>query len=469
LLFCLLLALAVTTRAAHPIKHVVVLMLENRSFDHMLGFLKKNGHPEVDGLTGDERNPYKVSEPNGKSVEVNQHGYNVSPDDPGHSWTATFEQIYGRLPTHGTEKPVPHMNGFVQEAIGKKHTPYNPMSMFNQTTAPVMHSLALEFGLFDKWFCSVPGPTGPNREFAMSGTAHGWLNDFNGTLYPQETYFNFLSRHGVTWRGYYQHDPWALIHFKDMHEPANKRHVFKVDEFHKDAKAGTLPQFSWVQPKITSVNGPPTWQHPDAPVSEGERYLKTIYEALRASPQWNETAFIVTYDEHGGFYDHVAPPQENIPSPDNIHSHNGFRFDRLGIRVPTLLISPLVKKNSVFHHPTSGGPHFDSTAVIATCNKLFGINEHMTARDAWVGTFEDLFTLEEPRTDCPEILDVELPEYTDADLREQQAKPLNDHLEAQVLFYCKFNGHGAGCGSDIKNQYEASVFLKKEAKKFMSR
>lgn len=142
---------------------------------------------------------------------------------------------------------------------------------------------------------------------------------------------------------------------------------------------------------IAHLLGPPTWQHPDALISEGERLIKSIYEALRKSDLWDSLAFLITYDEHGGFYDHVAPPQTGIPSPDGVPARNGFTYDRLGIRVPTLLISPWVAKSKVVHEPKRGGPHFDATAVIATSNKIFGIKEHMHQRDAWVGTFEDLF------------------------------------------------------------------------------
>lgn len=139
--------------------------------------------------------------------------------------------------------------------------------------------------------------------------------------------------------------------------------------------------------------GPPTWQHPDALITEGERLIKSIYEALRKSIVWESLAFIITYDEHGGFYDHVAPPQTGVPSPDGIPASNGFQFDRLGIRIPTVLVSPWVAKQSVIHKPTSGGPHFDATAMIATSNKIFGIEGHLHARDAWVGTFENVFSV----------------------------------------------------------------------------
>jgi len=451
-----------------PIKHVIILMMENRSFDHLLGWLHTD-HPDIDGLTGSESNPFNTSDPNGRVVKINKNGYDVGPDDPGHSWYATAYQIYGEKLAHGTDKPTPKMNGFVQENILERKSSFNPMSMFDSKTAPIINTLATEFAVFDHWYCSLPGPTDPNRGFAMSGTSNGMIDNFNGTLWSQKSYFEFLREHSVSWRAYYQDDPWAVMYFTDMHTPTNKKNVFELPQFFEDVKQNNLPQFTWLQPRMTSLHGPPTWQHPDASVKEGERLIKTIYEALRASTLWESLAFIITYDEHGGFYDHVTPPQTGIPAPDGNAADNGFRFDRLGIRVPTVLVSPWVPKGTIVHEPKMAGTHFDATAVIATGNKLFGVSDHMTMRDKWVGTFEYLFdNLESPRTDCLSELP-ELPPYTVEEWRKQHALPLNDHMQAQVDFYCKFNGHKEDCGKDIHNQWEASVFITKEAKEFMSR
>jgi len=165
---------------------------------------------------------------------------------------------------------------------------------------------------------------------------------------------------------------------------------------------------------MTSHRGPPTWQHPSASVSEGERLIKEVYEAIRKSSYWNEVAFIVTYDEHGGFYDHVAPPQTGVPSPDHYVAPNGFKFDRQGIRVPMVCASPWIPKGTVIHEPTMKPfptSRFDLTSIMSTANKIFGISDHLTARDAWAGTFEDKFSLSSPRTDCPMTLP-NVPELT---------------------------------------------------------
>jgi len=246
------------------------------------------------------------------------------------------------------------------------------------------------------------------------------------------------------------------------------KNVGELPAFFDDVKAGKLAQFTVLQPRMTSTDGAPTWQHPDASVKAGEALYKQIYEALRASPFWDKLAFMITYDEHGGFYDHVAPPQEGVPSPDGVLAPNKFAFDRLGIRIPSLIISPWIPKNTVVHAPT--GPtstsQYDATSMMSTVNKLFGITEHLTNRAAWSGTFENLFLkLTAPRTDCPMVLP-NVPATTDAELEEIRNLPLNDHIDIQVKFYCKFNNLGPDCGKDIKNQYQASLFIDREVKQF---
>jgi phospholipase C len=137
------------------------------------------------------------------------------------------------------------------------------------------------------------------------------------------------------------------------------------------------------------------WQHPDASVLEGERLLKQVYEALRAGPKWEETLFLITYDEHGGFYDHVAPPNKGIPGNGDVAS-NGFKFDQLGVRVPTIAISPWIKKGSVVHDALKGEKptatsQFDHTSILATVNKILGLDTEgvapLTDRMGWANTF----------------------------------------------------------------------------------
>ena len=161
----------------------------------------------------------------------------------------------------------------------------------------------------------------------------------------------------------------------------------------------------------------PTWQHPDASVIEGERLIKDIYEALRDSPNWNETLFIITYDEHGGFYDHVIPPYEGVPAPDDyVNVEKNFAFDRLGVRIPTIAISPWIEKNTIVKSTLSSNESptessaFESTSIMATANILLGLEEAppLGNRMAWANTFASLVDSDDSvlRDDCP----LELPE-----------------------------------------------------------
>jgi len=306
----------------------------------------------------------------------------------------------------------------------------------------------------------------------MSGTSDGQTDNFNGTLWSQQSYFDFLGEHSITWSGYYQKDPWALFYFEDTNTPANSVHMREMKHFFEDLQQENLQQFSFLQPQMLTHLTPPNWQHPDASVKEGERLIKSVYEAIRNSTYWEKVAFIITYDEHGGFYDHVTPPQVGIPSPDGIVASDGFTFDRLGIRVPVVLISPWVQKGFVEHR--ARGPklssEYDHTSIIATCNKIFNITDQMTDRTAWAGTFEHLFSqTDQPRKDCPmKLPDIE--PWTTEDLANQWVKPLNEHMQIQIQFYCIHNNHNLEtCGKSIKNQLQASLFLERESKIFLAK
>jgi len=192
----------------------------------------------------------------------------------------------------------------------------------------------------------------------------------------------------------------------------NRQNVKPITQFYTDARTGNLPSFAFINPRLTvneTTKEASNDQHPDHDVSLGEKYYKDIYEALRASPQWNETLFIVTYDEHGGFYDHVPTPL-NVPPPGDgeaSYPDKGFLFDRLGVRIPTLLISPWIPKGLVISAPPAAqkpaqNSEYALTSIMATARKLLGMTSPpLTKRDAWAATFEHVFSLSSPRTDCP--------------------------------------------------------------------
>lgn len=396
---------------------------------------------KVDGLKDGMSCPRNPTDESLGSVPITRHGYDVSPDDPMHDYSHIDVQI-----NQG------QMNGFVADALSANHNESNPVSMFDKTSAPIINQLALEYAVFDRWFCSIPGPTDPNRAFAMSGSSMGELHNFNGTLWSQQSYFDYLRVNNRSFAGYYQDDPWALYYFQDTNRPENSQFIHDLDtKFYDDCSNGNLADFVWLQPRMTSgtdKNLLPSWQHPDASVLEGERLIKHVYEALRSSPVWNETLFLITYDEHGGFYDHVNPPS-GVPAPDEHVASNNFAFDRLGVRIPTIAISPWINAGTVVSEPRKSDKPFpnsayDSTSILATANKLLGVDaEPLGQRMAWAATFDSILShRKNPRTDCPETL-VPLPILSAAEHAQevaiQRAKPLNHHLEAQIIFYCHAN------------------------------
>lgn len=349
--------------------------------------------------------------------------------------------------------------------------------MFSPETAPIINHLAEEYAVFDHWYSSVPGPTDPNRAFAMGGTSMGMVSNFNGTKWTQESHINYLNKRNVSAGGYYQDDLWGLGYFEDLHRSPNVEKIKELDEFYVDLEKGSLPSYTWLQPRITTREGKlPTWQHPDARVSLGEQLIKDVYQALRKDDKWNETLFIITYDEHGGFYDHCTPPA--TVAPDG-HDFAGFSFDRLGIRVPTLAISPWIKRGTIYN---SGGAHeFDHTSLIKTTNEILLGRGHpaMSAREEWADSFIGVLS-DDFRSDCPEQLP-DIPALRTFKIAEEierhEKKPLNEHLEGQLMFFCNMNypdEYKAGeiCESALgaaQNQGLTSKWLAKEQAKYFAR
>ncbi|XP_077222334.1 non-specific phospholipase C1 [Tasmannia lanceolata] len=393
-----------------PIKTLVIVVMENRSFDHMLGWLKST-RPDIDGLIGTESNRVNSSDPNSQEIFVSDDAFYID-SDPGHSIQAIREQIFGSNDTSANPAP---MNGFVQQA--ESMTPgmsKTVMSGFRPEVLPVFTTLAGEFAVFDRWFASVPASTQPNRFYCHSATSHGASSNVRKDLihgFPQKTIFDSLDENGLSFGIYYQNIP-ATFFFKSLRKLKHlvKFHNYKL-MFNLHAKWGKLPNYVVIEQRYFDVKvDPANDDHPSHDVALGQKFVKEVYETLRASPQWNETALLITYDEHGGFYDHVPTPVSNVPNPDGIIGPDPwyFRFDRLGVRVPTILVSPWIEKGTVIHEPNGPTPHsqYEHSSIPATVKKLFNLNSNfLTKRDAWAGTFESHFNLRStPRGDCPEKL-----------------------------------------------------------------
>ncbi|RAL67794.1 hypothetical protein DID88_008521 [Monilinia fructigena] len=339
------------------IKNVVVLVEENRSFDTFAGGLSYNS--AIDGLL--------------------HHNYCNS------IISGINMQLFTTWHPDGTQ--AQNMRGFVTEQsitfdTFNKTRAAEVINYYTPDQIKVFNAMAENFVLFDRWFAAVPGPTNPNRAYITSGTSNGHgRNDnlFNTYGIPVKSIFEQLSENGITWINYQNSTLGPGL--------------------------GTLPQFTYINPECCSYQS----YHPPSPISLGENFIKQIYEALRSSPQWNETLFILTFDEHGGFGDHVPPPT-NVPAGDSLTytetAPDGkpmtFDFKRLGIRVPTLLISPWVGKGIVEKKGRNKGGEYTHTSIIAFLDELWGL-EPLTPRVSWSSTFEELIT-NRLRTDTPVTL-----------------------------------------------------------------
>ncbi|CAL5444409.1 unnamed protein product [Camellia sinensis] len=413
---------AIAQQQQQPIKTIVVLVLENRSFDHMIGWMKNSINPSIDGVTGKECNPVSTKDqdhPQTQSICFKDDAEFVDPD-PGHSFEAVEQQVFG-------SGPIPSMTGFVEQALSmSQNLTETVMKGFKPQNVPVFAALVQEFAVFDRWFCSIPGPTQPNRLFVYSATSHGSTSHVKKQLatgYPQQTIFDSLHDNGFNFGIYFQNIPTTFF-YRNLRKLKYicKFHLYGL-KFKKDARDGKLPNLSVIEPRYFDIKGlPANDDHPSHDVANGQQLVKEVYETLRASPQWNETLLVITYDEHGGFYDHVQTPYENVPNPDG---NTGpapyfFKFDRLGVRVPTIMVSPWIKKGTVISSPKGPAPNseYEHSSIPATIKKMFNLSSNfLTHRDAWAGTFEQVVgELASPRTDCPEVLpDVAPLRRTEAD------------------------------------------------------
>ncbi|KMS99828.1 hypothetical protein BVRB_1g016800 [Beta vulgaris subsp. vulgaris] len=402
-----------TKSSPYPIKTVVVLVQENRSFDHILGWMKPL-NPKIDGVTGQESNPLDTSNTNSPRINFGDGSVYVDPD-PGHSIQAIYEQVFGEQWTQESaqKKKAPTMQGFVQNAnriqSGMDET---VMNGFKPDLVPVFKELMTQFAVCDRWFASVPASTQPNRLYVHSATSHGLTSNDTKKLIgglPQKTIFESLDEAGFSFGIYYQYPPSTLF-YRNLRrlKYITKFHQFDLS-FKKHCKEGKLPNYVVIEQRYFDLlTLPGNDDHPSHDVSIGQKFIKEVYEALRSSAQWNEMLFIITYDEHGGFFDHVPTPVEGVPSPDDITGSEpyNFKFDRLGVRVPTFMISPWIEPGTVLHEPT--GPYstsqYEHSSIPATVKKIFNLKDFLTKRDAWAGTFEGVANRKSPRTDCPVTL-----------------------------------------------------------------
>jgi phospholipase C len=347
------------------IEHLIVLMMENRSFDHMLGFLQSPTY-KIDGLTGAESNVNGAGQAVLATPDARYSGDLTA--DPHHDFDDVTEQLFGTMTPAAGAKP--DMSGFVRnfERYGGA-AGANVMKCFDPARLPVLATLAQSYAVCDRWFCSVPGPTLPNRLYAHAGTSRGRLDMSPDYVGPFKTIYEVLWNRQVDSAIFY-HDWSATLSFEFTLTHESEIYA-TFDRFAELCKNDRLPAYSFIEPRYNPQSSggaslPANDQHPDHDVAAGELLIRRVYEALRSNDAvWQSSVLLIVYDEHGGLYDHVAPGA--AVSPDGMQSVSpAFDFTRYGPRVPAVIVSPYIQAGTIIHDRV-----FDHTSIIATAMQLF--------------------------------------------------------------------------------------------------
>ncbi|MBV8462261.1 MAG: hypothetical protein JO368_03135 [Acidimicrobiales bacterium] len=357
---------------------IVALMMENHTYDNVLGMMqgRGNGFTVVNGAPTNS-NPWpkkSVVPPPGKDAVLTAFPMPNPCQQAAHpynTWLAGMTSFAGGK-----------MDGFVKSQSG-------PVSMgyYDATLMPFANSLAQTFPVCDAYFSSVMAQTYPNRRFLMGGTSLGLVADnLNSDKPPNGTIFEMLNTHGISWKNYYSDLPSILIwsYLAGDSSVYNSTNVVKVSEFFTDAAAGTLPGFSMIDPNFGSSlaeNSAEKGNSEEDPqdVQYGEEFMSQVITALMASPQWPNTLLVWTYDEGGGYYDHVPPPK--AVKPDHVAplpgsgQPSGTPFGRYGFRVPSGVVSPYAKPNYV------SSLTYDHTSILKLVETKWNLPA-LTYRDA---------------------------------------------------------------------------------------
>jgi phospholipase C len=445
------------------IQRFVVVMLENRSFDHLVGYMKRN-NPAIAGITGNEFNYLDPNAPT-TPIKVGKATSFAVPFDPGHEFIDVQVQLYGpkKNPPPASNPlidPAP-MSGFVYNAKRAAETPADAsrvMQCFEPEQVQVLSTLIQEFAVFNFWHSSLPGPTWPNRFFVHAATSGGFTDSpdkeqtMRGFKFENGTIYDRLEKAGKDWRIYHDGLPQAagIDRLRLEYIDLLTKHFREMKYFQDDVKSGLLPQYTFIEPYYDTGHNfqGGNSMHPLNDVRKGEELLKEVYETLRNSTYWAETMVVVTFDEHGAFYDHVPPPS-TIPTGDDKRYANPtdpFAFDRLGVRVPAIVVSAYTQRGTVIGvTPKDNANVFDHSSILATVEKRFGLSP-LTKRDALANTLDIALNLTVPRV-SPEDAPTRLP------------NPVTDTLWTKVLSYFRKKPAAALDNAPLSKNQEAHLAL----------
>jgi len=434
------------------IRHIVVLMLENRSFDNLLGWLYADEAPpdgqQFEGLTKNLWNPLDNIDADGipfiEQVPVEKNGeqkkfrgkvvpnpvdFTLPNPDPGEGYKDTNHQLFLKYDVP-LQYPPPALNfGFVQNYqnamlygyFGFGSEPANAraiMKCYTPQQVPVLSELARSFAVCDHYHCSVPSQTIPNRDFIHAATSTGHVNNSPDVYCDAKTIFNQIQdeidkgRNELSWGIFGNNDfsskkdedgKFGKDHFSltrlvmtQLHDAKYEKNFGTLSDFKAKCKKGKLPSYSFLEP---NYGGPgQNDQHPPVDIRPGEKLIADVYNMIKSSPAFENTLFVITYDEHGGCYDHVPPPGgAKNPYSDNRPGQDGFLFNRFGVRVPCVVVNPYIKKGLIAR--PAGYTPFDHTSIIKTIQNCFNLPGSLTERDKAAPDLSCLLTLDEPRKD----------------------------------------------------------------------
>lgn len=461
--------------------HLVVMMFENRSFDNMLGYLySESSPPNGQSFAGLNEGPFGNPDFEGRLVETHAYTGSTdevmsSPrPDPGEDYPHVNTQLFGtvdppgnahaqvaqmRAPFNAPSASRPAtMDGFVRDYVNTFNAERGTaptheeadvaLGSFTPDMLPVLSTLAREFAVFDHWHCAVPGPTFANRSFFHASTSHGFVTNHDNGGYAKwrskraavPTIFNRLEDAGISWCVYYDDHQFVsltgLIH-APLLKPFWHSRFRPMSEFYRACADGSLPAYSFIEPRMaydhndmhppvgdirtTEVDGVPVTGGAISDVRAGEALLHEIYSAIRASESATgsnalNTMLLVTFDEHGGTFDHVPPPVA-VPPGDDHEGEMGFRFDRLGLRVPAIAISAYTAAGQIVNDPVH------HASVISTLTGKYDL-EPLTDRDRNAPTLDLAVTLQQarPAASWPQTH----PQYTPRNPESEDPVPTGD-------------------------------------------
>jgi len=387
--------------SAIPIDTVVVLMQENRSFDHYFGQLRHQSGP-----------PRRASNPDptgGKPIRRFHDADFCEVADLDHSWNGTHREYDGGK-----------MDGFTAaNVVPEDPTGHRTMGFYTGRDLPFYYKLYRTFAMGDRYFCSVLSQTFPNRYYLLAGTSFGVIrNVIPGVVRNGRSVFNLLDEASppVTWKVYYAQFPFAATF---GYLATRSQNLVGIQQYFADAQAGALPQVAFVDPIFLDKPNVETDEHPPSNVQVGERFVSSVIGAFVGGPQWDHGALFLTYDEHGGFYDHVPPPAACTPDdtpPDLQAGDEPGAFDRYGIRVPVVVVSPFARKHFVSHVV------HDHTSILRFIETRFDLPA-LTRRDANADPMLEFFKFKKPSFKKPPHLPAA--PVSDAGVQQCESAPSN--------------------------------------------